>query len=141
MPSLRDQIDGREFDWFAIDVDGSIGHFSSAGFGLVPIDILERFEEADVLPEQFLGLPIVGEAIGHLKGNIADWLEMARRGLYSFDWNDSKAIYCRAATPQETILFSALPVGFDAGLPVIRLPAVCFRDLVEFSPKNECACL
>jgi len=139
MPPLRDQFEGREFDWFAIDANGNLGHFSTAGFGPVPTGILERFAEAEALPEEFLRLPITGEADGHLSGNISEWLEMARRGLYSFDWSHSGQ-YRRAATPHVAAHISAVPARLAATSTLAKFPNVRFSELVEFSPERECAC-
>src|SRR4051794_24033155 len=77
-------FEGSEFDWFAVDGYGYVGHFSSAGFGPVPVAILAHFEELRDLDSRMRGSPIVGEATGHLPGLIDDWLEMARRGLFSY---------------------------------------------------------
>ena len=136
---LRDQFEGREFDWFAVDADGNIGHFSTAGFGPVPTCVLERFAEADALSEDFLRLPVTGEADGHLSGNIAEWLEMARRGLYSFDWNHSGQ-YRRAATPRVATHISAIPAHLAAKLALLKFPGVRFAARAEFWPERECAC-
>jgi hypothetical protein len=139
MPALRDQFEGREFDWFAVDANGNLGHFSTAGFGLVPTCILERFAEADALPEELLRLPITGEAHGHLGGNIGEWLEMARRGLYSFDWSHSGQ-YRRAATPQVAAQISAIPAHLATTPALAKFPNVRFSELVEFWPERECTC-
>jgi len=141
MSSLRDQFEGREFDWFAIDSAGNLGHFSSAGFGPVPTCILERFAEADSLPEEILRLPVIGEATSHLSGNVTEWMEVARRGLYSFDWKHSTGPYHRAATPRAVIHVSALPPQMIAAHSIAKFPGVRFSELVQFWPERECGCV
>jgi len=71
--------------------------------------ILDRLDAAQTddlwsLGERLLELPVVGRATGHLPGLIDDWLELARRGLFGFDWQHWSGPYRRAATP-------GVPVG------------------------------
>lgn len=140
MSSLRDQFEGREFDWFAIDSAGHLGHFSTAGFGPVPTCVLERFVEADSLPEEISRLPVSGEATANLSGNVTEWMEMARRGLYSFDWGRPNGSYRRVATPHVPIHVSAVPLQVFAAQSIAKFPGVCFSELVQFWPERECAC-
>lgn len=86
----REASEGGEFDWFAVDAAGHVGHFSTAGYGPVPLPHLVRLDAAQVdevwsLGERLLELPVVGRGTGHLPGRIDDWLELASRGLFGFD--------------------------------------------------------
>ena len=138
MSPLRRQIDGREFDWFAVDSMGHVAHFSSAGFGPIPRQVLARLEEADDLPLRLLALPIIGSAKGHMAGRIDDWLEMAKRGLYSFDWSSNR--YQLAATPSVALHTSALPAEWSTAWPVVRLRSVVFAQWQQFDPELYWEC-
>jgi len=66
----RQEVEGGEFDWFAVDGNGHLGHFATAGYGPVPAAVLSRLAEVRDLDERVLCLPVVGEATGHLPGRI-----------------------------------------------------------------------
>ena len=42
MSHYKGELAGREFDWFAIDSDGNIGLFSTAGEGRIPETVFEN---------------------------------------------------------------------------------------------------
>ena len=132
----RLQIHGREFDWFAIDANGHVGHFSTAGCGPIPVPILLHLDEAETLPARILELPLIGTAEGHISGRIDDWLEMARRGLHSFD--AASGSYTRLATPSAALHVSALPAPVAEQL--LRFERAVFAGLLEFDPRGHCAC-
>lgn len=140
MATLRGQIEGYEFDWFAIDAEGRVGHFSTAGAGLVPKVVLEHIGETEYLTEELLRLPVKGQATGHLPGNIKDWLEMAGRGVYSFDWQHSNEAYRLAATPSSELQVTSLPGALRAALSLVKFTNLRFRELAEVWPERECAC-
>jgi hypothetical protein len=69
----REAFEGGEFDWFAVDAAGHVGHFSTAGYGPVPRPVLDRLDAAQADPlwslgERLLELPVIGTATGHLPG-------------------------------------------------------------------------
>lgn len=51
MSIYEEEIEGREFDWFAIDSEGNIGLFSTAGEGAVPKLVIESYSEHDAISE------------------------------------------------------------------------------------------
>jgi len=140
MATSRSQIQGYEFDWFAIDAEGRVGHFSTAGEGLVPKVVLEHITETESLTEELLRLPVTGQASGQLPGNIKDWLEMARRGVYSFDWQHSNGAYRLAATPSSELQVAGLPEALRASLSMVKFTTLRFRELTEVWPERECPC-
>jgi hypothetical protein len=141
----RRAFEGYEFDWFAVDTAGHIGHFSTAGFGPVPLSILDSLDhtqkdEVWLLGEQLLALPVIGRATGHLPGRIDDWLELARRGLFGFDWKHWSGPYRRAATPSVPIEFAALPAKFQPLVGLVTLPGIRFAELESVRPEALCPC-
>lgn len=141
----RKAFEGGEFDWFAVDAAGWIGHFSTAGFGPVPIPVLEQLDvdhqnSVWTLDERILELPITGTANGHLSGRIDDWLEMARRGLFSFDWKHWSGPYLKAATPAVPITIDAVPTDLRQMLWIVRFPAIRFADVESLRPEEHCDC-
>jgi len=134
----REQVEGGEFDWFA--VDGHVGHFSTAGYGPVPSMVLARLDELRDFDERVIQLPVVGESTGHLPGRIEDWLEMARRGLFSYDWTHWHGPYQRAATPSRAIRLADLPADVRAIAQVVTWPQVNFADSLALRPEELCPC-
>ena len=131
MATLRSDIEGSEFDWFAVDSQGRVGHFSTAGLGAVPKIVLEHISQTESLAEDLLGLPVVGQAAGHLVGNITDWLEMARRGVYSFDWQHSNGAYRLAATPSSELKVGTLPESMQTTLSKVKFSSLRFHEVTE----------
>jgi hypothetical protein len=85
--SFEERFPGLEFDWFALDAEGHIGLFSSAGFGPVPPSVQLHFQEHD-------------RAAFHL-----DWRVLAMEqacaecGLFLFDWQHWQGPYLKLAQP------------------------------------------
>ena len=136
----REAVQGGEFDWFAVDADGHVGHFATAGFGPVPAVVLTRLAELRELDERVLRLPAIGAATGHLSGIIDDWLEMARRGLFAYDWKHWNGPYRRAATPSRPIALADLPPDVRELVQVVTWPDVRLAELSTIRPEELCPC-
>lgn len=146
----REAFEGFEFDWFAVDASGHVGHFSTAGFGPVPLSVLDRLDAAKTdelwsLGRRLLNLPVIGPATGHLPERIEDWLESARRGLFSFDWPFpslcSRYIehsYCRAATPSVPVELVALSPELQRLIRLVEFPGIRFAELEMVRPEALC---
>ena len=134
----RDEI--WEFDWLAVDGTGHLGHFATAGFGPVPAAVIARFEEMRDLDQRILRLPVTGNATGHLPGKIEDWLEMARRGLFAYDWKHWKGPYQRAATPNRPAVLADLPADLCEIVAVVRWSEITFAQSWTLRPEDLCPC-
>jgi hypothetical protein len=141
----REAFEGSEFDWFGVDAAGHVGHFSTAGFGPVPLPVLDRLDAAQEhelwsLGKRLLELPVIGTSAGHLPGRIDDWLEFARRGLFGFDWKHWSGPYLRAATPGVPIGAAALPAELRRLVLLVEFPGVRFAELKSVRPEELCPC-
>ena len=136
----REAIVGNEFDWFAVDGTGHVGHFATAGFGPAPSAILSRLDDLRDLDERVLRLPIIGEATANRPGEIDDWLEMARRGLFAFDWQHWSGPYRRVATPSVPLLVADLPAKLLESVRVVEWPEVQFAKTQSLRPEKLCTC-
>jgi hypothetical protein len=87
-----EQIQGREFDWFAIDGDGDIAMFSTAGEGFVPEEVLRHLSQHDGLSEE-IPTPHTGQN--------EVWNDYAALGLYVFDWDLPGGPYVLQASPSK----------------------------------------
>lgn len=133
-------VQGAEFDWFAVDGRGHVGQFSTAGYGPVPAAVLARLTEVQDLNQLILRLAVIGDATGHLPGQIEDWLEMANRGLFAYDWKHWDGPYRRAATPSRPIMIAELPTELREFIGVVTWPDVCFADALAIRPQELCEC-
>lgn len=116
-------IQGVEFDWFAIDRGGCIALFATAGGGPVPASVL-AFSGA----HNSIGGVIAVSGFGSLEV----WQSYAHAGLYVFDWSGSQGSYIRVAEPTAGVEFKqAHAVAAIPGLP--RLP-LSFSAVAAISP-------
>ena len=112
-----------DLDWYAVDRDGWIGQFLTAG-ALLPGSLASDKESFDQLSTYFDSLPESGESIfcpkfvvhcrgHHVSQDPADQMpfaqSMSRRGLYSFDRNDNEDFYYRVAIPSQRLNIADLP--------------------------------
>jgi hypothetical protein len=96
---------GSEFDWVAWDQEGNLGYFSTAGEGWIPESILAKPEAFWDSLDTIMTLPVVGNPESTFHGNhaIDDWLNVAARGLYAFDWNRGTDRYELVARPKARV--------------------------------------
>ena len=117
---------GVEFDWLAIDTEGFIGFFSSAGVGSVPDKALRQSEILVNLVETILALPPTCEGRYTMQQDTVhrEWLEVSLRGLFAFDWSAYRDRYELVAMPavptriDEFLAESLVPPARDVQLPV-----------------------
>ena len=90
MSIYEEEIEGREFDWYAEDIDGKIGLFSTAGEGFMPESVIENFsnhdEISDSLDSPNWGSPEV-------------WSDYAKLGFYVYDWDLPGGPYKKERSP------------------------------------------
>jgi hypothetical protein len=128
-----------DFDWYAVDRDGCIGHFTTAGVQRLPESLRHSRSILSMLDTFFDNQPPRGtasltpglESERGANGRPLDWssfLGMAARGLYSYDTEyGPTADYYRAATPERPLSILELPVYVAEALSRTTIP-VCFRE-------------
>jgi hypothetical protein len=133
---------GREFDWFATDRDGHVGHFSTAGFGSVPRAAESTAKWNDALMD-FLrrsASPREAERVGFAPPMPGEWLDIARHGLYSFDWRHWEGPYSMMAYPKEPLLIEDLPEAYRAAPGAVQFETLCFGNLRSLRPEKLVPC-
>lgn len=87
-----EELQGREFDWFALDSDGNVAMFVTAGAGFVPEEVVRHLSQHDSVVEEIpaphMGTPEV-------------WNDYAAHGLYVFDWDLFADLYFLEAAPSK----------------------------------------
>ena len=120
--SLNEERD-RDWDWYAVDPQGYIGHFTTAGLRRLPAAVKRSREDALRLIEFFEARAISSDFDVHsnakVQGQIASavnatrflssFTEAAARGLYSYDTDMRDAEYYLVATSRTPLLVSELP--------------------------------
>ena len=85
-----DRFSGIEFDWFAVDAEGDVALFATAGSGFIPASVLanakRHHDVSDGVENPKRGTPEV-------------WDAYARLGLYVFDWEVNMGPYRRVRSP------------------------------------------
>lgn len=89
---------GTEFDWLATDLDGHVAMFSTGGRGPIPGLLASSGTYLDCVLERILALHIRGDAPTVLSYP-RDWFEVARRGLFAYDWKWNSNLYEIEARP------------------------------------------
>jgi hypothetical protein len=112
---------GLEFDWFALDAEGNIGLFSTAGFGPVPSNVRLHFRAHD-------------QAFRHF--DLYEFEACGRHGLPVFDWQHWEGPYVKLEQPtspmaiafkQHILQIPDLPV-FDVVFAAVESIAVAEGD-------------
>jgi hypothetical protein len=83
-------LSGLEFDWFAVDHDGNLALFATAGEGFVPAPVAEHHGLHSDLSDS-LTAPHHGTA--------DVWSDYAAVGLFIFDWRLPGGPYEKRASP------------------------------------------
>jgi hypothetical protein len=118
----------RDWDWFAVDPLGQIGHFTTAGFRRLPTAVKDDFEGAEACIRYFEGEAqtrsgyFVREDLERLVGSfdgpdqreryLRSFVNMAQKGLFSFDTKpltNELGQYLLVARPKIPLNFDELP--------------------------------
>jgi hypothetical protein len=144
----------RDWDWYAVDECGAIGHFTTAGFRRLPLAIKSDFEAAERCSKYFFDEAAVTTAysvsgdlvneVGNFKDDkerqhyLRSFVQMAERGLFSFDTKPLIAVpgrYYLVASPENPLHINELPSDI-AGL-VCRVRASRPFSVEAKVPESE----
>ena len=84
------ELEGREFDWYAIDTEGNLALFSTAGEGFIPEYILNHFTKHDEISDS-LESPNWGSN--------EVFFDYGKLGFYVFDWDLPGGPYRKQCEP------------------------------------------
>lgn len=139
-----------DFDWFGVDEEGLLGHFTTAGFKLLPSSVAASAEDLKLVTDCFkmqaavrgshrvddenIKRALNREWRGERNENryLRDFISMADKGLFSYDIDTylKPAIsYFRVASPEMPLRLDGLPE------PIRR---IVFRTFLQgFRLANE----
>jgi hypothetical protein len=94
-----------EFDWLCSDADGFVGFFATAGAGPVPSSAVDLADAMDTAIHEMRKRPAATVAVDirQLAPDISEWIAVAERGIFAFDWRIASAAYEVIARPKEAV--------------------------------------
>jgi len=122
-----------EYDWLLIDASDRVGYFSTAGAGPIPREIVDEAARFEMLADEVKHLPVIAEAIVEIVASwdISDWIDVASRGLYAFDWRLDRNCYALIARPSRELKAASLPDSLRAAAPRVPLDLALSSELCE----------
>jgi hypothetical protein len=81
---------GNEFDWYAVDIEGQIGIFSTAGFGMIPKAVQLHYQD-------HLDISSIIEQPSFGTSNV--WKDFSKLGMFVFDWKQYDGPYVKKEEP------------------------------------------
>lgn len=125
-------LEVNDLDWFASYQDGLLAHFATAGRGFVPmavresISVYEKNYDYFFSVEDSIAVEVVDENLPVFSDSaqrdryLQSFVDMARRGLFSYDVSDTGG-YNLIARPLENRLADSLPLDVKENIHVLPL--------------------
>jgi hypothetical protein len=121
-----------DFEWYAVDHDGSVGFFTTGGSGAVPECIFADIDSYIAALEFLRNMVITGEfTILQSFPRTDDWIGASSRGLYGFDHADAPSMpteYRLVTIPHRRILAHELPRWLQAWLEPLTFVHLQFHN-------------
>jgi hypothetical protein len=122
-----------DLDWFALDSQGAVGHFTTGGCGALPRSAAASREDLDAVRAYVLGTPEITSAIVNANRSasirlfpsvkpepaaaLRPWTATAARGLYAYDYIEDRR---RRPRPYLLVARPELPLRADELPPHVR---------------------
>ena len=130
-----------DFEWYAVDRDGFIAFFTSAGFGPIPIVVFRSESLYFEITRTISDLSCCGghriNIAGQLYPKPEDWVRMAQRGLFAYDWDSSNAGQYVSCQPYQLIASPARPMNISELPQLIQNSLADIRFNVSFRECRE----
>jgi len=129
-----EDILGFEYDWLAIDKDGHLGMFSTAGGGRAPQAFLADTDAHDAGLDALIASTATTSArfFREIKAGLDNaWKQAAERGLYAFDSDPNGAPYRLVAAPQDAVRIDAVPEATEQAAGMVKLDHLCSADVEQ----------
>jgi hypothetical protein len=134
-----------DLDWFAIDRDGKIGHFTSVGWRLLPPSIASSKENLGKIFDYFdqmeikngylvcpnLQTHLAKLSIDTFDKYVRSFAEMSSRGLYSYDsydYSHDNRPYFRVTIPKSELRLDDLPQDIKDILENLGMNEISFAE-------------
>ena len=134
-----EDILGFEYDWLAVDKDGYIGLFSTAGGGRAPEAFLADTDAHDAGLEALMAAPRTTPPrfYREIKPGLDNaWKEAAERGVFAFDSDPHGGPYRLVAAPQSPIRLAEAPGPTADAASRVKLDQLNFLDVEQGGTIN-----
>ena len=143
-----------DLDWFALDSQGHVGHFTTGGCGALPRSAAAG-EDLEKVRDYFRALPEIGASVlnrDRLSGirlhpfdkaepreSVRYWADSAARGLFAYDYLEDRRRrprpYWVVARPEVPLVADELPPDVRAvvGRTVLRDVAFAHDDVIPMA--------
>lgn len=129
-----DDILGLEFDWLAIDKDGHLGLFSTAGGGRAPHAFLRDTDAHDAGLDALMATPSTTTArfFREIAAGLDNpWKQAAERGVFAFDSSPNGSPYELVAAPRDAAEIGSVPEATADAARTVKLDHLRFADVPE----------
>jgi hypothetical protein len=119
--------EGEDWVWIAADSQGQVGAFVTGGLGPIPIELIQVSEIEDV-EARLAELPRITTAkllVRLPRPN--DFIEVAERGFFAYDWSDVHRAKSAEIGSYELIAAPSQPVS------LVQLPAAVARIAAQIT--------
>ena len=132
---------GMDFSWLAVDADGHVAWLVTFGSAVVPKWVeAQRGDFADA-EAALARLPETGDCSAReTSPSIEQWLDVARRGVFAFDWDVYRGPYRLLAAPTHPLNIEALPPELAGLARRTRFTGLCFRERLALGLQDVLAC-
>jgi hypothetical protein len=130
-----------DLEWYACDRSGNIAFLTSAGFAAVPLCVFRSRTGYFTAREFFSHLSVGGghelREPGQRMPLAEDWVQMARRGLFAYDWDhgagqyEPDLPYRLVAVPERPLTLSDVPSSVGQWLETVRFEGVDFSEAAD----------
>jgi hypothetical protein len=122
--------DWADVEWYAVDENGFVALFTSAGPGPIPRAVFRDLDKYIAMVDYLKDLPIRGKhelLIRYLR--VTDYTQAADRGLFAFNYDSGRAEapgYRLVARPSDPLPHDTLPPWLRDLLEVVRIESAMF---------------
>jgi hypothetical protein len=139
---------GWDYGWLACDAADHVAVFTSAGLGPIPLSTIALRPDSDKAERLAERLPVRGECEPNTDAWTECFKEFARRGLYSYDWQDvHRAIVAKTqhyelmARPAMPALVSELPAEVALLAQLARFGSLRFAEVESIALPAYLDCI
>jgi len=138
MPNQLYDYQGSEFDWFLVDGKKRVALCSSAGFGEVPVSVLDGLTDnkhpMDEIPKLIEKTSTLGGHIveGRGPGKCIEFKQLANRGFFVFDWKHWKGPYERILVPEVPLTIDEKGIMLPDSLRAVCVAQLDFERTASF---------
>ncbi|MES2642243.1 MAG: hypothetical protein V4850_22355 [Myxococcota bacterium] len=142
-PGFEDSpLAGFDVSWLASDQEGHVAWLVTFGSAVLPPWVIASLED-DFDPEEALrALPIVGgyRSARNLARTDEQWIGVARRGIFAYDWDVYSGPYLLKAEPPMPVHLDTLPPALARLARLTRFPHLRFRDCQTIAVTDVALC-